>query len=350
MTTENVMHQAKTAFRSITGSLASNIITIEDLRTAICITGRNPSLEQCRNAWDSAEAGDEVDFTEFCQIIAEMPRPTKADLINSFRALDEDHNGYLDLEEFTKLLTQSGKEKMTKQEVLEIFESADADSDGRLDYEEFCAMMMSTIQKCDDLEVNQLNSQKKAESVNANNSTSENERRPPVPTVLSASDYDTELIYSEIDNPSNSRTSDKQLQMMNLLNTNSGLNQAEPLPQKRGFLGKIFKGKSGSKENLSNIGAPKIDLPLDLVRIKQMPWANQTKNPFPSKNPWSPPKSLNTIMLPSYSGLCQIVPVCLVVPRSTEVCIAVRNLFIGKSNGNFSNNKKERVALNSSSD
>ena len=76
-----------------------------------------------------------------------------------------------------------------------------------------------------------------------------------------------------------------------------------------------------------------------------------TKNPFPTKNPWSPPKSLNTIMLPSYSGLCQIVPICLVVPRSTEVCIAVRNLFIGKSNGNFSNNnnKKERVTLNSSS-
>lgn len=60
---DNVLNQAKTAFRAVAGNLTNKILKAEDLRTAICITGRNPSLEQCKIAWNNAEAGEEVDFS-----------------------------------------------------------------------------------------------------------------------------------------------------------------------------------------------------------------------------------------------------------------------------------------------
>ena len=56
------------------------------------------------------------------------------------------------------------------------------------------------------------------------------------------------------------------------------------------------------------------------------------------RSPWTPHKKVNTLILPAYSGICKTVPLCLVVPHTTEVAISVKNLCINKQTGNNQNN------------
>ena len=104
-TKDNVLQQARTAFRAVAGNLTNQLVSVEELRTALCVTGRNPSVKQCQEAWDAAKAGDEVDFTEFCEIVSELPRPSKKELLAAFQALDTNGDGSLDVDELKSLLT-----------------------------------------------------------------------------------------------------------------------------------------------------------------------------------------------------------------------------------------------------
>lgn len=206
-----VLTQAKTAFRAIAGTLDSTIPTVDDLRTALCLTGRNPSVLQCQEAWDKVETEDltatdrSINFEEFVDICDELPRPTKEDLLKAFQALDTDGSGSLDVDEFTKLLTQSGKEKMSKSEVEQIFREADANADGMLDYEEFVDMMMSTIKKCDALEAEKplgKTVEKQQPRVDSPvNGNQDRRKKRNLRNKEQFSDYDTELVFSDVNQP-----------------------------------------------------------------------------------------------------------------------------------------------------
>ena len=338
-----ILQQARTAFRAVAGNLTSTLIDVESLRTAICVTGRNPSIKQCEDAWETAKAGEDVDFTEFCEIISELPRPSKKDLIAAFQALDTNGDGSLDVEEFTRLLCTQGSEKMAKQEVNSIFRQADANEDGRLDYQEFVGMMMSTIQNCDKLEVETKVPQKMVKSIEiespevsprsslypGNGVKSSNSSKPPRNGRKSRntemlSDYDTELVFSDLDQaPQN--PNDDVLMLTNLTSQNSALNNStlnSTTAKKQGFFSSIFN-KSNPDLSKNPPLSQKIHLPYDLVQIRQAAFAQKSVQKMPTKSPWIRQQLFNTLIMPSFNGLSQTIPLCIVAPSTTEIAISV---------------------------
>ncbi|XP_028403666.1 EF-hand calcium-binding domain-containing protein 7-like isoform X2 [Dendronephthya gigantea] len=75
---------------------------------------------------------------------------SKKDLVLAFKKMDINNDGFISFSELKKALTMYG-EKMSESEVQEILDEADDNGDGRLDYEEFCDMLMSTAEKCKEL-------------------------------------------------------------------------------------------------------------------------------------------------------------------------------------------------------
>ena len=289
-----IMTQAKTAFRAIAGQLDNVITDVEELRTAICLTGRNPSREQCEKAWEKAKAGNEVDFTEFCEIIFDLPRPTRKELLDSFRALDTNNDETLDIAEFTRLLSTAGSEKMSRHEIEEIFSQADANNDGRLDYEEFVDFMLQTIKKCDQLEPskNFSNSPKPTpREVRRESLARRVSRENSVLQSKKFSDYDTELVFSDLE----TQTEKNNFVMTNLSPKSQPQKSPEKKPKKFSFF-----SRSRSKDTINSVNNF-MNLPMDLVHIKQSAFASQKSHTMPRNHPWTSVKELATLLFPGFA-------------------------------------------------
>ena len=62
----------------------------------------------------------------------------------TFALIDTDQDGYISLEEFTRLMELLGGERATEQTVESMFEQMDANGDGRVDLAELSGFLRAT--------------------------------------------------------------------------------------------------------------------------------------------------------------------------------------------------------------
>lgn len=144
--TEDVFKsECEAAYLSVLQSIKIPIDSKKQLKRILQQAGRNPSEKQMSKIWTTET--DTVTYDEFCDILREIKAPSRDDLLNAFKKLDLNQDGFISHSELYKVLTSQG-EKMSASEVRKIIDDADVNRDGKLDYGEFCTMMLSTSQRC----------------------------------------------------------------------------------------------------------------------------------------------------------------------------------------------------------
>ena len=119
--------------------------------TILRVLGENPTEQEVRHLIEQVDANKDgrVDFDEFLhlhQVFISQMGLTRVDtlesLIESFRILDANGDGYLSREELLAALCGEG-EALTEAELEVWIKAADTDGDGRINYEEFCNVIVS---------------------------------------------------------------------------------------------------------------------------------------------------------------------------------------------------------------
>ena len=83
-----------------------------------------------------------IDFPEFLTMMARKLKDVdaEAEIREAFKVFDKDGNGLISANELRHVMTSLG-EKLTDEEVDEMMREADIDGDGFVNYEEFVKMM-----------------------------------------------------------------------------------------------------------------------------------------------------------------------------------------------------------------
>ncbi|XP_028666777.1 EF-hand calcium-binding domain-containing protein 7 [Erpetoichthys calabaricus] len=126
-------------------SSLENITSKEQLCTVLQQAGRNPSQKTLNKYWGPKTS--KLNFDDFCEILRKEKPTGRSELMQAFREIDVNGDGFITHSELYKVLTSKG-ERMTREEVKAIISVADTNSDGKLDYKEFCKLFMSTTEVC----------------------------------------------------------------------------------------------------------------------------------------------------------------------------------------------------------
>ena len=142
--TEEQVAEFKDCF-SLFDKDGSGKITTKDLGTCMRSSGQNPTEAELKGMIKEVD-GDEngtIDFAEFLSMMAcqMKDRDDEKDMMEAFRKLDKNGNGFITGKELRYVMTNTG-EKLTDEEVDEMIKDADIDSDGKINYEEFVKKMM----------------------------------------------------------------------------------------------------------------------------------------------------------------------------------------------------------------
>ena len=68
--------------------------------------GRNPSDKVVSRYW--TQCGGSMSYEQFCLVMKRERKTTMGDLMNSFRKIDINGDGYIDTQELHKVLTKVG--------------------------------------------------------------------------------------------------------------------------------------------------------------------------------------------------------------------------------------------------
>ncbi len=143
--TEDQIAEFKEAFK-IFDKDDSGFITTKELGTVMRSLGQNPSEEELADMIYQVDkdGSGTIDFNEFLSLMARKMKEadTEEELIEAFKVFDRDGNGVISRHELKYVMRTAG-EHLSEQDIAEIIEEADIDGDGYVDYEEFVRMMMS---------------------------------------------------------------------------------------------------------------------------------------------------------------------------------------------------------------
>ncbi|KAK2156234.1 hypothetical protein LSH36_218g03056 [Paralvinella palmiformis] len=183
---DNLEYECKAAYLVVFDSMEENIETREQLIQVLQQAGRNPTKKCLRQYWTNDT--DSISFSEFVDICRKVKPTTEDELLQAFKKIDINGDGYIDNSELKKVLTTRG-DRMTTQEIQEIIDEVDENKDGKLDYKEFSKMMLNTQEQCKKLAVEYMEKKTKKKQVTrtSNNNTEEDhgdkakkENREPV--------------------------------------------------------------------------------------------------------------------------------------------------------------------------
>jgi calmodulin len=142
---EDKINEYKESF-SIFDKDNDGYITYAQLAEIIKILGHNipdEDLQKMFKEFDIDNKGS-IDFKEFLGIMARKMRDTETetDFVNAFNIFDRDHNGLINGAELFEIFQSLGIEA-TKDDCDELIKDADLDMDGYINYEEFVRMLMN---------------------------------------------------------------------------------------------------------------------------------------------------------------------------------------------------------------
>lgn len=144
LNSKDVTSVCKAVFLSAYDDIADVIESKKSLFSLLQQTGRNPSKSRMNDYWPSHM--EQLTFDDFVQICKKEPVTTVDDLMNAFRKIDLNGDGYLSLDELYKIMNK-GDQTMSRDEVRKLIDDVDDNKDGKLDYREFTNMMMKTAEE-----------------------------------------------------------------------------------------------------------------------------------------------------------------------------------------------------------
>lgn len=143
--TEEQIAEFKEAFQ-IFDKDGDGSITTKELGTVMRSLGQNPTEEELKNMIREVDADGSgtIDFKEFLGLMARKMKETdtEEELIEAFKVFDRDGNGLISAHELRFVMTTAG-EQLSDEDIDEMIRDADLDGDGYIDYEEFVRLMMS---------------------------------------------------------------------------------------------------------------------------------------------------------------------------------------------------------------
>ena len=143
--TEEQIAEFKEAFQ-IFDKDGDGLITTKELGTVMRSLGQNLSEDELKamiEEVDTDKSGT-IDFQEFLGLMAWKMKESgiEEELIEAFKVFDRDGNGLISAHELRFVMSTSGEE-LSEEDIEEMIREADENGDGYIDYEEFVRMMMS---------------------------------------------------------------------------------------------------------------------------------------------------------------------------------------------------------------
>ena len=141
--TQNEIEELRQAF-DLFDTNGNGKIDVKELRSAMQSLGfdtKNPTIYQMIQDIDKSSA-TEVNFDEFLNLMTSRlaGSDTKEDIQKIFDLFDDDHTGYISLQNLKRVAAELG-ENMDDAELLEMIERADFDRDGQISPDEFFTIM-----------------------------------------------------------------------------------------------------------------------------------------------------------------------------------------------------------------
>ncbi|XP_038048432.1 EF-hand calcium-binding domain-containing protein 7-like [Patiria miniata] len=152
--------ECQAAYVAVLDDTHDAITSRSQLSSVLHQSGRNPSQKTLDKYWTAKTK--KLTYDEFCDIMRKEKPTTTSDLLNAFKKIDINGDGFITHDELSRVLTQRG-EKMTSKEVETMIAEADDDGDRKLNYNEFCKMLMSTASKCRQLSKEKIDKKMKTE-------------------------------------------------------------------------------------------------------------------------------------------------------------------------------------------
>ena len=146
--TTNITDEEKKLFRENFDAFDHNgdgVLSVKELSTALRSLGFHMTEKDAEAVYNEADRDGSgyIDFDEFLRLITtHMKEPyTKEELVEAFNIFDEDKSGYISANELKSVCMQTG-DKMKASELDEIIQEADINGDGQLSIEEFINMIL----------------------------------------------------------------------------------------------------------------------------------------------------------------------------------------------------------------
>lgn len=100
---KNRLKEWAAAYLSLKDSISEDLKSPQELLTVFQHAGRNPSMQQIEKIWSKTGA-DGINFDDFCQILEQNPDNEEKSLLNAFRKLDANRDGFLSFRELKQIL------------------------------------------------------------------------------------------------------------------------------------------------------------------------------------------------------------------------------------------------------
>jgi len=142
----------KTCF-DLFDSKKQEFLSADDLDEILRAMGFRPSKEELQDILKEIDedGSGEIEFGEFCQLCAKFlvedpdVETLKRELKDAFRIYDKEGQGFITTETLRGLISEL-LAPLTSDELDGIIEELDEDGSGTMDFDEFCEMMMSNPQ------------------------------------------------------------------------------------------------------------------------------------------------------------------------------------------------------------
>ena len=168
---------SRAAYLMVKGSLAEDLVSIQELAEALQFAGFNPTKRSLSRHW--LETTSRLTYSQFCNITEIEPIPTEKSLLEMFDKLDDKNVGFLTHDEFLLNMTTRG-EKIPLEVIENLIANEEYNQDKKFFYRKFCHDIIETKDKLADLALEKL--QKDEEELMVNSKTYKVKRKTASPT------------------------------------------------------------------------------------------------------------------------------------------------------------------------
>jgi len=120
-------------------------ITTNELAAVLKEIGKNVTEKELKEMVRKVDCNENgcIEFDEFIKMLNLKAQAMfkEKEILDAFKAFDQDGNGYISAEELHQVLTRYG-ENLSSEEAENMVRQADVDGDGKVNYEEFVQMVI----------------------------------------------------------------------------------------------------------------------------------------------------------------------------------------------------------------
>ncbi|CAF1056452.1 unnamed protein product [Rotaria sordida] len=123
---------------------SSGSISVTELQRALHALGVSLSEQEIRQMFSAIDVdkNGRIEFEEFAEIVADtyFRKFSRAEILEAFRKLDHNHDGFIEADELKIILDQLGRH-FSNEEIHRMIAQVDRDGNGKISIEEFAALI-----------------------------------------------------------------------------------------------------------------------------------------------------------------------------------------------------------------